>query len=81
MHNSLMESAILILCIADLIQKLIDNGKQLLAVKYIFAFDLIDKYPPVPLLKTYLDESKQMAKKVCKDGKNSLRSQVILLSR
>ncbi|OMO83688.1 Frigida-like protein [Corchorus capsularis] len=59
----------------DLIQKLLDGGKQLLAVRIIFEFGLTEKFPPVPLLKDYLNETKKLAKQVCVDGKNSLKSQ------
>ncbi|OMP04273.1 Frigida-like protein [Corchorus olitorius] len=59
----------------DLIQKLIDGGKQLLAVRIIFEVGLAEKFPPVPLLKDYLNETKKLAKQVCVDGKNSLKSQ------
>lgn len=68
-----------VLCFADLIHKLIGRGKQLLAVKFVFEFQLTDKFPPVPLLKSYLKESKNLAKKVCREGKHSLKSLVILL--
>ncbi|KAK6269544.1 hypothetical protein POUND7_006649 [Theobroma cacao] len=59
----------------DLIQKLLDSGKQLLAVRFIFEFGLAEKFPPVHLLKEYLKETTKLAKQVCKDGKNSLKSQ------
>ncbi|KAJ0102069.1 hypothetical protein Patl1_04018 [Pistacia atlantica] len=62
--------------VQDLIQKLIDRGKQFLAVKYIFEFKLTERYPPVPLLKAYVSESKRLAKKLRKDGRNTLRSQI-----
>ena len=65
---------------ADLVNKLIRKGKQLLAIRFIFEFGLADKFPPVPLLKTYVKESKKTAKKVCKEGKYSLKSQVIFHS-
>lgn len=68
----------LVLFTADLIQKLIDNGKHFLAVKFIFQFGLMDKFQPVPLLKAHLKESKMFTKEVCKDGKNSIKAQVIL---
>ncbi|XP_062077651.1 FRIGIDA-like protein 1 [Humulus lupulus] len=58
----------------DLIHKLVKKGKQLLAIKFIFEYELTDKFPPVPLLKDYVKESKKIAKKVCKEGKNSLKS-------
>ncbi|XVF70810.1 hypothetical protein PTKIN_Ptkin11bG0191600 [Pterospermum kingtungense] len=59
----------------DLIQKLLANGKQLLALRFVFEFGLAKKFPPVPLLEDYLKETKRLAEQVCKDGKNSLRSQ------
>lgn len=65
------------LCFADLVQKLVSKGKQLLAIKFSFEFELTDKFPPVPLLKDYVKESKKIAKKVCKEGRNSLKSLVI----
>ncbi|KAE8654196.1 wall-associated receptor kinase-like 22-like [Hibiscus syriacus] len=55
----------------DLIQKLVDNGKQHLAVRFIFDFGLAEKFPPVPLLDNYLKETKKFAEQVCIDGKNS----------
>ncbi|GFZ21933.1 hypothetical protein Acr_29g0010950 [Actinidia rufa] len=54
------------------ILKLISKGKQLLAVRFIFEFELTDKFPPVPLLKEYVMESKKFGKKDCKGGKSSL---------
>ncbi|KAM6553839.1 hypothetical protein CsatB_014601 [Cannabis sativa] len=60
--------------VPDLIHKLIKKGKQLLAIKFIFEYELTDKFPPVPLLKDYVKDSKKIAKKVCKEGKNSLKS-------
>ncbi|KAF2303780.1 hypothetical protein GH714_023395 [Hevea brasiliensis] len=59
----------------DLVQKLIDNGKQLLAVKFIFEFGLTDKFKPVPLLEDHLQECKEFTNKICKDGKNSIKAQ------
>ncbi|KAJ7009177.1 hypothetical protein NC653_007724 [Populus alba x Populus x berolinensis] len=64
---------------ADLIQKLIDSGKQFWAVKFIFEFGLVDKFQPVPLLKAHLKESKRLTKKVCQDGKNSINQQLLEL--
>ncbi|KAK8481127.1 hypothetical protein V6N13_031673 [Hibiscus sabdariffa] len=61
----------------DLIQKLLDDGKQLLAVKFIFEFGLVEKFPPGPLLEKYLEETKRHAMQVCEKGNNSLKSQNI----
>ncbi|GMJ11542.1 FRIGIDA like 1 [Hibiscus trionum] len=65
----------------DLIQKLLDDGKQLLAVKFIFEFGLAEKFPPRPLLDEYLEETKRHAMQVCEKGKNSLKSQNIAADR
>ncbi|XVE80485.1 hypothetical protein DITRI_Ditri14bG0143600 [Diplodiscus trichospermus] len=56
--------------IHDLIQKLLDGGKQLLAVKFVFEFGLADKFPPVPLLEDYVKETRRAAAQVCRDGKH-----------
>ncbi|KAL4325841.1 hypothetical protein GQ457_11G012580 [Hibiscus cannabinus] len=61
----------------DLIQKLLDDGKQLLAVKFIFEFGLAEKFSPGPLLEEYLEETKRHAMQVCEKGNNSLKSQNI----
>lgn len=57
--------------VADLIQKLLNKGKTILAIKFIFEFKMTEKFPPVSLLKAYLKDSKKAKKKVSKDGKNS----------
>ncbi|KAL4618787.1 hypothetical protein ACB092_06G035100 [Castanea dentata] len=59
---------------ADLIQKLVSKGKQLLAVKFIFEFELTEKFPPVPLLKAHLEDAKKAARKVVNDGNHSRKS-------
>ncbi|KAJ4980661.1 hypothetical protein NE237_031498 [Protea cynaroides] len=61
--------------IPDLIQKLINKGKHLEAVKFVFAFGLVDKFPPVPLLKTYVKESKKLAQGIRRKGNDSIPSQ------
>eukprot|EP00257_Ricinus_communis_P021326 XP_015580790.1 FRIGIDA-like protein 1 isoform X2 [Ricinus communis] len=61
--------------INDLVQKLIDSGKQLLAVKFIFEFGLTDKFQPAPLLRDHLKESKEFTDKVCKEEKNSVKNE------
>ncbi|XP_058081102.1 FRIGIDA-like protein 3 [Magnolia sinica] len=61
--------------IPDLIRKLISNGKQLDAVNYAYAFDVVGEFPPVPLLKAYLKESKKVAQEVWKKGNGSLQAE------
>ncbi|XP_073298950.1 FRIGIDA-like protein 1 [Primulina huaijiensis] len=60
--------------VSDIVQKLIYKGKQLLALKFIFEFELIDEFPPVPLLKAYVLNSEKLAQKVRKSGKGSRQS-------
>ncbi|XP_038997212.1 FRIGIDA-like protein 1 isoform X2 [Hibiscus syriacus] len=67
--------------IHDLIQKLLDGRKQLLAVKFILEFGLAEKFPLGPLLDEYLKETKRLAMQVCEKGKNSLKSQNIAADR
>lgn len=40
----------------DLVELLINSGKQIYAVRFIHVFELTQAFPPVPLLKTYLKE-------------------------
>ncbi|PIA38404.1 hypothetical protein AQUCO_02800245v1 [Aquilegia coerulea] len=61
--------------ISDYIQTLSSKGKQIDAIKFAYAFEMVDKFPPVPLLKDYLNESKKVAQEVLKKGNNSLQSQ------
>ncbi|KAK8651757.1 hypothetical protein V6N13_141341 [Hibiscus sabdariffa] len=67
--------------IHDLIKKLLDDGKQLLAVKFIFELGLAEKFPPGRFLDEYLAETKRHAMEVCEKGKNSLKSQIIAADR
>ncbi|RWR83245.1 putative FRIGIDA-like protein 1 [Cinnamomum micranthum f. kanehirae] len=60
--------------VPDLIKKLINKSKQLDAVKFIYAFELVDKFPPIPLLNAYLKEAQRMAQVVRKRGNNSAQS-------
>lgn len=48
------------------IDVLVNIGRQIDAVNLAFAFELTEKFPPVPLLKTYLNE----ASKVPSPGKS-----------
>ncbi|XP_010060241.2 FRIGIDA-like protein 1 [Eucalyptus grandis] len=61
--------------VPDLIEKLINKRKYTQAVKFIFDFGLTEKFPPVPILKNFVKESKKLARKVSKDGNNSRKSQ------
>lgn len=48
------------LCLSDIIEKLISDKNQLDAVRFIYAFELVEKFPPVPLLKAHLRQSKKV---------------------
>ncbi|MCI03894.1 frigida-like protein, partial [Trifolium medium] len=52
------------------IQKLIERGKRVLAVKFIFHFKLEDKTPPVPILKAFVNDAEQHAKRLAAEGKS-----------
>ncbi|KAI9074686.1 hypothetical protein K1719_043340 [Acacia pycnantha] len=56
--------------IPDLVRKLVDKGKHVLAVKYVFEFSLADKIPPVPILKACVDEANKLAKRLLQEGKS-----------
>ncbi|KAF8410834.1 hypothetical protein HHK36_003371 [Tetracentron sinense] len=71
----LMEPAIFVFLVTDFIQKLISKGKHLDAVRFVYAFELAEKFPPVPLLKAYVKDSKKVAQEIRKKGNNSLQSQ------
>ncbi|XP_073134020.1 FRIGIDA-like protein 2 [Henckelia pumila] len=60
--------------VSDIVQKLIDRGKQLLALKFVFEFELVEEFPPVPILKAYVINSEKLAQKVLKSGKGSRQS-------
>ncbi|KAL9691357.1 hypothetical protein QQ045_011778 [Rhodiola kirilowii] len=60
--------------ISDIVQKLIEAEKQFLAVKFICEFALAEKFPPVPLLKVYVNDIKQSAKNIRDKGNNSPRA-------
>ncbi|KAG5551012.1 hypothetical protein RHGRI_009442 [Rhododendron griersonianum] len=54
--------------ISDLITKLISRGKQLEMIKFIFEFELTEKFPPVLVLNEYVESSKKLAVKIREDG-------------
>lgn len=62
----------------DVVGRLIGEGKQLFALKFVFEFQLADEYPPVPLLQAYLMDSQKLSQKGRKSGKSSRQSLVIL---
>ncbi|KAL2920998.1 FRIGIDA-like protein 1 [Bienertia sinuspersici] len=59
----------------DLIQSLIKENKQVTAVRYISTFNLANSFPPGPLLKAYLEYTKEAALKTCNDLNSSVMAQ------
>ncbi|WZY72994.1 FRIGIDA-like protein 4a [Brassica rapa] len=55
----------------DMIEELISRGQQLDAVHFTYEVGLVDKFPPVPLLKAYLRDAK---KTVAEDSSNTGRA-------
>lgn len=54
---------------AEIVQKLVDRGKYVLAVKYVFEFNLADKIPPIPILKACVHASKKLATRLSLEGR------------
>lgn len=44
---------------SGIVEILVNSGKQIEAVNFAHAFGLVDKFPPVPLLKAYLKDAKK----------------------
>ena len=61
-----------------MIEELIGKGQQLDAINFAFETGLQDKYPPVPLLKSFLKESKKASSSVSEDRNNSGQATVSL---
>ncbi|KAE9614752.1 hypothetical protein Lal_00036153 [Lupinus albus] len=56
--------------VPGLVQKLVDKGKHILAVKYVFQFNLADKIRPVPLLHAYVNETRKLSARLSQEGKS-----------
>jgi hypothetical protein len=55
-----------VLHIADLIRNLIERKQLPEAVRFICTFKLIDKLPPTPLLKEYVEDAKNYFEVLCR---------------
>lgn len=60
----------------DMIEELISKGQQLDAVHFTYEVGLVDKFPPVPLLKAYLRDAKKAAASIMEDSSNTGRTTV-----
>ncbi|KAL1204946.1 FRIGIDA-like protein 2 [Cardamine amara subsp. amara] len=61
--------------IGVLVQKFLDTGRLLVAIKFIYENEMTGEFEPVAILKTSLKNSREAAKRVCAEGKNSLKAQ------
>ncbi|XP_043693472.1 FRIGIDA-like protein 4a isoform X1 [Telopea speciosissima] len=59
---------------AEMIKELINKGQQVDAVHFTYEVGLTDKFPPVPLLKAYLKDSRKAANSILEDRNNSGRA-------
>ncbi|CAH2050995.1 unnamed protein product [Thlaspi arvense] len=57
-----------------MIEELISRGQQVDAVHFTFEVGLVDKFPPVPLLKAFLKDAKKAAASILEDPNNSGRA-------
>lgn len=60
-----------------MIEELISKGQQLDAVHFTYEVGLVDKFPPVPLLKSFLKDAKKVASSISEDPNNAGRAAVI----
>nr|GEX54113.1 FRIGIDA-like protein 4a [Tanacetum cinerariifolium] len=58
----------------DMIEELISRGQQVDAVHFTQEVGLVDKFPPVPLLKAFLKDAKKAATSIMEDPNNSGRA-------
>nr|XP_016477398.1 PREDICTED: uncharacterized protein LOC107798881 [Nicotiana tabacum] len=57
------------------IENLIRRKQWLLAIRYIYVYELVDLFPPVPLLKDFVLYSEELAKKIHDNGLGSREAQ------
>ncbi|KAL4310442.1 hypothetical protein GQ457_01G032500 [Hibiscus cannabinus] len=58
----------------DMIEELISKGQHLDAVHFTYEVGLVDKFPPVPLLKAFLKDAKKAASSILEDPNNAGRA-------
>lgn len=68
----------LLVLYTDMIEELIGKGQQLDAVHFTYEVGLVDKFPPVPLLKAFLKDAKKAAVSILEDPNNTGRAAVCL---
>ncbi|KAL6132615.1 hypothetical protein ACLB2K_064855 [Fragaria x ananassa] len=66
---------------SEFIQKLVSQKMRLEAVKFIHAFEQLDKFPPMPLLKAHLKFAKKDAKISCKRGQDPRKEKEAVIEK
>ncbi|KAG7550845.1 Frigida-like [Arabidopsis thaliana x Arabidopsis arenosa] len=61
--------------VRNLIKKLMDSGKAILAVKFMYECGITDEFEPIPVLKSYIKNSREAALRVCVEDNYSIKSQ------
>ncbi|XP_027159102.1 FRIGIDA-like protein 3 [Coffea eugenioides] len=62
--------------IPGFIMDLTKKKRYLLAFEYVYEFNLVDKIPPIALVKKHVSHSKQVAKTLCNEGQNTPEAQI-----
>lgn len=71
-----MEPVTLLTCMTGFIRELVERKQHIDAIRFIYAFGLVSDFPPVPLLKEYLNHSKAAAGRILRKGKKTPEAQV-----
>lgn len=61
-----------------MIEELISRGQQVDAVHFTYEVGLVERFPPVSLLKAFLKDAKKAATSILEDPNNSSRAVVYL---
>ncbi|KAF7805161.1 FRIGIDA-like protein 5 [Senna tora] len=62
--------------ISDFVQNLIHKQQPVEAVRFICAYKLADKFPPVDLLRAYVQNAKMASKRLCKKKSSEIKDKV-----
>lgn len=63
--------------VPDFIRRLVERGQHLGAIKYVYAFDLVNIFSPFSFLEDYINSTKEEAERICERGQNSPKSRDI----
>ncbi|XP_059652603.1 FRIGIDA-like protein 4a [Cornus florida] len=64
-----------------MIQSLIEGWQNIEAIKLIFEFELVGKFPPVPILENYYKYWKKTADEICERENNLTREQITIAKK